>query len=352
MPDSIQRLKEIFRESGISNLRALNGLPAKQRARLDAAVYAWFYSFKSEHVRILTETPGLNLCLGLNRSIGDEMLGEPMETVVKKLSFFSTTGVLLTPKFRHPGCRGKLIPDAWYYLAINYLPLVEAGILAVLPKGITYLVEEGFIQGETFVILGDRSRRVERNWFLFEEEIPSLKVVDLSERALRAQMLEIAPNAGRMAGAAGYINLPHLSNLSVDLLVSMRRHHGDLFSEYNRAVESFFSETSKARTVRKFLEVMQETDARIHKIKTDLDKISSAQVIQRMGIGLKTTLAVLCSFSPNPLIKAAAALAGGNVISNGMKYIQLQRDKKAVLKSSPFYFPWLVYQRSQTLRPS
>ena len=139
MNASLIRLKEIFSESGVSCIRDLKRLSSQQFQRLDASVYGWFSSFRNDQIRALAETDGVNLCLGL-KSTGEEYaVGAPMEMIVKKLVFFSETGVVLTPKFRYPGNSRRAVPDSWYYLALNYMPLWEAGMLTIMPKSVTHL---------------------------------------------------------------------------------------------------------------------------------------------------------------------------------------------------------------------
>src|SRR5579862_3377326 len=98
MNEAASRLQEIFRENSVHNLLQLRDLPEKDRDRLDASVYGWFAAFRQTHMRALEN--GLNLCLAMGSTIDDRLVGDPLETVVKKLTFFSETGVLLTQKFR------------------------------------------------------------------------------------------------------------------------------------------------------------------------------------------------------------------------------------------------------------
>ena len=121
MTEAGSRLQEIFRENSVHNLLQLSDLSTEARDRLDACVYGWFAFFKEVHIRTLDD--GFNLCLAIGSNIEDGLVGDPLDIVIKKLAFYSSTGVLLTPKFRQRG-RGKLIPDAWYYLAIGYMPVV------------------------------------------------------------------------------------------------------------------------------------------------------------------------------------------------------------------------------------
>jgi hypothetical protein len=349
MNESIARLRAIFRENSVQGFRSLRDLTPKARDRLDSSVYSWFYSFKTTHIDILAN--GLNLCLAINKTVADQLLGDPMETAVKKLSFFSQTAVLLTPKFRHPGCRGKLIPDAWYYLTLAYMPLLEAGLLAILPKGMTYLEQTPSIQGETFIVLDREPLNVEKTWFLFEDEIPSLKIVDLSKEALRRQILETQPNSGLVQEPAAYMYLPHLSSVPLDIMVLLRQYHGDLFSRYNRTIKDFFTSTSKAKTEKRLLELMQETDDAIRTIDAELEKISSAKALQAYGIALKLGAAALCPLVPK-LGLAALPLIGGNVLSDGIRYLQLSKEAKLVRETSPFYFPWLVHSETKKFTPA
>jgi hypothetical protein len=347
MTASIERLQAIFRENSLHNLLALRRMPDEARDRLDASVYAWFAAFKQPHIKTLDN--GLNLCLSLGNDIDDYLLGNPLETAVKKLSFFSQTGVLLTPKFRHPGVRGKLIPDAWYHLTLAYMPLIQNGMLTILPKGMTYLQDTGSVQGETFIILRKPARHVEKTWFLFKEEIPSLKPIDLSGKALQKQMLEICPNYGLQTKPSGYMYLPHLSNVPVETMVLMRQHHGDTFQRYNATVERFFSGTAKAKTERRMLELMQETDENIRKIEAEMNKISSSKALQAQGIILKLGVAALCPLLPKNVAPGALSFLGGNIVSDATRYIQLRNEQKAMRDASPFYFPWLVHSKSKKL---
>jgi hypothetical protein len=136
-------------------------------------------------VRQLAESDGLNMCLGLKWNTEDVAIGASMEMIIKKLSFFSKTGIILTPKFSSPGKSRHAVPESWFYLALNYLPLLESGALMIVPKAVAYLTEiAGGIRGEGFVIKR-QSCIVQINWFMLEEEIPSIRIIDLSERALQ-----------------------------------------------------------------------------------------------------------------------------------------------------------------------
>ena len=120
MTEAGSRLQEIFRENSVHNLLQLSDLSTEARDELDACVYGWFASFKEVHIRGLSD--GFNLCLAIGSNIEDGLVGDPLDIVIKKLAFYSST--LLKLKFRQRG-RGKLIPDTWYYLAIGYMPLIQ-----------------------------------------------------------------------------------------------------------------------------------------------------------------------------------------------------------------------------------
>jgi hypothetical protein len=210
MQNAIARLKEIFSENGVRSFLDFRDLGPKQLNRLDASIYGWFSSFRTEAVQGLRDADGINLCLGLKRGTEEFAIGAPMEMIIKKLSFFSQTGVILTPKFCPPGKSRRAIPESWYYLALNYLPLVEMRALTILPKAASYLVDEGEIQGDGFIIKSRQPKVVPRDWFLLKEEIPSIRIVDLSERALRQQLTESHAHYGVPTGQQAYIFLPHL----------------------------------------------------------------------------------------------------------------------------------------------
>lgn len=347
MNTSLIRLKEIFSESGVTCIRDLKRLSSRQFQRLDASVYGWFSSFRNDQIRALAGTDGVNLCLGLKNAGEEYAVGAPMEMIVKKLVFFSETGVVLTPKFHYPGNSRRAVPDSWYYLALNYMPLWEAGMLTIMPKSVTHLIEIGRVQGETFIIKGQQPRIVEKNWFLLKEEIPSLKVIDLSEKALADQLLEVNPNYGSPIDKPVYIFLPHLSNLSTELVSAIRRDHGDVFADYHRTVQSFFIQSSKAKTEQKLFEVMRATDAGIRKIESEFSKISRSQTLQQAEVALKLSAGVLCLFAHSELVKTLGPIvAGGGLGSSTLKYFQLKADKKSLMASTPFYYPWLIHQQA------
>ncbi len=345
MSDSIGQLERILCESGVTTVAALNAISTAAREHLDAAVYAWFTSFKAEHIRALTESPGLNLCLGIRKNIGDDVISAHGEVVVKKLAFFSQTGVLLTPKFRHPGCRKNIIPTSWYVFVLTYRQLIAAGMLLVLPKGATYLGSNDTI-GETFIMKAERPRTVERNWFLFDEEIPSLKIVDLSEQALRRQMTEICGQQCVSGTPTAYIRLPQFRHVPMDLLISLRRNHGDLFADYNSTMQSFFTGTSKAKTERQLLRAIEKTDSEIRRIENELIKISATKTLQAKEIVVESACVGLCAYFNQPLL---AAFFGGNLIPQLRQFIQLGTDRRALVSGTPFYFPWMVHQESKRI---
>lgn len=303
-------------------------------------------------MRKLADADGLNLCLGLKHNTEEFAGGAPMEMIVKKLSFFSRTGVILTPKFSAPGKSKRAVPDSWYYLALNYLPLVEAGALTILPKAVAYLIDEGGIQGEGFIIKSRQPRVVQRDWFLLKEEIPSIRIVDLSERALRQQLVEAHAHYGAPSGQQAYIFLPHLANISVKLLSSVRQEHEDVFARYNRTMQSFFAGSAKVSSEKKLLEVMRATDEGIRKIDADLSKISKSRVLQHAQVAVTAGVGVLCQFSDDQHTRELGKfLAGGGLIPSALKYFQFSADKAAAIESTPFYFPWLIQREAAKFAP-
>lgn len=352
MNNALVRLKGIFSENQVRNIADLRELSPKQFLRLDASVYGWFSAFRNETVRRLAEADGLNLCLGLRRNAEDVAVGAPMGMIIKKLTFFSQTGVIVTPKFSAPGRSRRAVPDSWYYLALNYLPLVETGALTILPKAVAYLTSESTIQGDGFIIKRKHPGVVKRDWFLLEEEIPSIRIVDLSERALRQQLVEAHAHYGVPSGQQAYIFLPHLANIPVELLSSVRQEHGDVFARYNRTIKTFFTSSARVTSEKKLLEVMRATDEGIRKVDADLAKISQSRVLQRAEVVLKAGVGVLCQFASNDYVKGLGSLlAGGSLISPVLKYFQLSAEKESIIASTPFYFPWLIHREATKFAP-
>jgi hypothetical protein len=351
MDDTIIRLKEIFLENQVRNVADLRGLSPKGFNKLDASVYAWFSSFRTEMVRQLTESDGLNMCLGLKRNTENVAIGAPMEMIIKKLSFFSNTGIILTPKFSSPGKSRRAVPESWFYLALNYLPLLESGALMIVPKAVAYLTDVAGIRGEGFIIKR-QARFVQKNWFLLEEEIPSIRIIDLSERALQQQLVEAHAFYGVTSGKQPYIFLPHLANISVELLSSVRKEHGEVFARYNRTIQSFFTGSAKISSEQKLLDVMRTTDEAIRQIEADLTKISKSRTLLNVGVTLNTGVGVLCQCATNEHIKEVGKLlVGGSLFPSALKYFQLNADKKTVIDKTPFYFPWLIHREAKKLAP-
>jgi hypothetical protein len=174
-----------------------------------------------------------------------------------------------------------------------------------------------------------------------------LRVIDLSAKALSNQLFEVNPAYGTSVGKPAYIFLPHLSNLSVELLSAIRRNHGDVFADYHKVVQSFFIQSSQAKTEKKLFQVMQATDAGIRKIESEFSKISQSQTLQQAEVALKLSAGVLCLFAQSELLKTLGPLfAGGGLASSALKYFQLKADKKSLMASTPFYYPWLIHQQA------
>lgn len=352
MNSAIIRLKEILLENRVRSVADLRRLSPKAFSRLDASVYAWFSSFRTEIVRQLAETDGLNMCLGLKRKTENLAIGAPMEMIIKKLSFFSRTGIVLTPKFSSPGKSKHAVPDSWFYLVLNYFPLLESGALLIAPKAISYLTDvAGGIRGEGFIIK-KQTYIVEKNWFLLEEEMPSIRIIDLSQRALQQQLVEAHAFYGVTNEKLAYIFLPHLANISVELLSSVRQEHGEVFAQYNRTIQSFFVTSAKITSEQKLLEVMKMTDEAIRQIEADLTKISKSRTLQHLGVALNTSVGILCQCTTNEHIKDLGKfLAGGSMMQSAFKYFQLRADKRAIIEKTPFYFPWLLHREATRLAP-
>jgi len=352
MNNAIVRLKEIFLENQVRNVGDLRKLDSKGFNRLDASIYAWFSAFRNDVVRQLAESDGLNLCLGLKRNTEDVAVGAPMEMIIKKLSFLSQTGVILTPKFSSPGKSSRAVPESWFYLVLNYFPLMESGALMIAPKSVAYLTDvAGGIRGEGFVIKR-QSCIVQKNWFLLEEEIPSIRIIDLSEQALRQQLVEAHAHYGVTSSRRAYIYLPHLANISVELLSSIRQEHGDVFARYNRTIQSFFVGSAKVNSEKKLLEIMRTTDEAIRQIESDLTKISKSRVLQNAKVAIIVGAGVLCQCIENEHAKELGRfLTGGAVIPSTFNYFKLKAEKNAVIEKTPFYFPWLIHREVVKLAP-
>ena len=353
MNNAIIRLKEIFSENRVTSFSDFRKLHPDGFKRLDASVYGWFSSFRQEAVRQLAETSGLNMCLGIKRNSEEFAVGAPMEMIVKKLSFFSRTGVILTPKFSSPSKSSRAVPDSWYYLVLNYLPLIETEALMVFPKSVACLVSAtvGGIHGDGFV-MGGRSGQVNRDWFLLEEEIPSIRIIDLSEKALRQQLIEAHAYYGVTGDKRVYIYMPHLANISAELLSSLRQHHGDVFARYNRIIQSFFNGSAKVNSEKKLLEVMKATDEGIRQIEAELKAISKSQVVQSAGVAVIASAGILCQCIDNESAKEVVKmLAAGSVIPSALNYFALKAQKNAAIEKTPFYFPWLIHREALKLAP-
>jgi len=353
MNTAVSRLKEIFSENRVSSFSDFRKLSSDGLKRLDASAYGWFSSFRQDAVRQLAESNGLNMCLGLKRNMEEFAVGTPMEMIVKKLSFFSETGIILTPKFSTPGKSSRAVPDSWFYLVLNYLPLIESGALMVLPKAVACLVKAtvGGIRGDGFV-MGGRVGNVSQDWFLLEEEIPSIRIINLSEKALRQQLVEAHAYYGVVDNERVYIYMPHLANVSAELLSSLRQHHGDVFARYNRTIQSFFNGSSKVKTEKQLLEVMKATDEGIRQIEADLKRISKSQAVQNAGVAVIASAGILCQCLDNEIAKETVKfLAAGSVIPSALNYFSIKAQKDAIIEKTPFYFPWLLHREAVKLAP-
>jgi hypothetical protein len=343
MSDSIKRLHEILSEHRLRSSQDLNFLSKPMRKVLDTAIYAWFGSFRHDHINALRERGGLNLCLGWDKRVKQFQVETHLGIIVKKLIFLSNTGIIRTPKFRHPGSGSDLIPDVWYQLVLDFWELVSSGMLSILPEGVTNLEERYQLEGETFVVTNSR-RVVEKTWFLLKEKIPSIKIIDLSKDKLKRQITEYRPEQAELKWPPVYIYLPHLTGLPISLLKSLRLQHGDLFALYNSTIESFFSNSAKAKTEDRLLDVMREIDEEIRKIETELEKISKSKTLQKYQITAQIGIGVLCAFLPADLAEIGMVLSGSGAAKEVFNFVKTNVDKKALLSGSAFYLPWLIHQ--------
>ena len=347
------RLFEIFNEYSLKSSSQLQGLPKLKRKNLDATIYAWFAGFQDVIISEIRKFQGLNLCLGWNKRTSSFKINSGPGTSVKKLSFFSNTAIILTPEFRHPGCKGQTIPSAWYELILAFWPLVETGYLLVLPKGITYLIEKPTLQtaGQFSGALVNYGNTVtEETWLLLKEKLPSLTIVDVSKESLKSQMYEYNPYDS-ISDSKIFIHLPHLSGLKIDTLVDIRKHHGDLFAKYNSTISSFFQKSEKASNEKLLLDIMRQTDEEIKRLDMEINKISQSKALETLGVSAQLSIGVLCVFLPYETAKFFSVLAGGGAIEGVLKYFRLELQKKSLLQGNPFYFPWIIHQLASKLSP-
>jgi|GEM_PF-3676259 len=346
---SIERLQHILFEHQVGRSADIAALPRETRKHLDRSVYGWFASFKDGYIAELQGQDGLNLCLKWDSRLKAFHEASTSATVVKKLVVLSCSGVVLTPKFHHPDSGQRpSVPDVWYHLVLDFLPLVRSGFLRIVPQAVRMLVPS--LQGNNFVIVTRHRKLVGQDWLLLKQEVPSLRIMSLSEARLRHQMLEMDASQTRVPGRNLYVYLPHLSDVSMDTLASIRNHHGDVFVRYNTAMAKFFMKSARSTNETTLLEALRETDEQIRLIQADMDKIVKSQVLSAGGVVVGLAAAFLWPFTSGECAHTVAGILGGNAIREGLNFFRGTIERKHLAARSDFHFPWLIHQSSRSNR--
>lgn len=352
---AIGRLYELLSEHDVTPETNIKTLGRKIRNHMDASMYGWFAAYRNALLGRLQDETRLDFCLGWGKRGRGFSEKAAYGTAVKKLSVMSGCAVLAAPTLRAPGAPGKVVPDAWYELIIGFRPLIESGMLLVMPRSMTQIKSEGVRKSEGVLTAGlhpgikvkRQPRTWEEEWFLLGEKLPSLTIVDLSKKALATQMYELDPSQRLAQVRPIYIYLPQLLNVTQQTLVDLREHHGEAFSLYNATITTFFRESSLATTEGKILEIMKKTDERIREIEKALTKVSKSATLQVLGIGVESAVAsALCAFSGSDVAPLIAALAASRAITRGLSYFRLRATRESIVSGDTFYFPWLLHQES------
>ena len=178
LKDPIIRLKSIFNEFNIKKGSQITRLPRNYRERIDNSVYLWFKDYQTEIINDIQSKQGLNLALSWPKNTGGFSTVSGAGTCVKKLSFFSNAAYIFIPEFRDPSFEGLSIPTAWYQLILNFWPLIVEGMLMILPDRIT-MVDEIQTAGKSPGLILTLPPN-EKDLYIFRENTPSLKIIDLS----------------------------------------------------------------------------------------------------------------------------------------------------------------------------
>ena len=344
-PQATKRMREILAEHGVTGFRSLNRLSPKTREHLDTSIYGWFAAFREKNLQSIAT--GINLCMSLRSGpLINNCLPQPVMTAIKKLTFFSQKGVLLTPEFHLPGSQPKSVPDTWYHLMFLYLPHIENELLTILPRGVEQIDDSTGWRGETFII-PKRKPLVNKTWSLLDSPLPSLKVIDVSVEELERQMLELRPQYRMSNRPAGRLRLPYFTNLSIDMIARLRAQHTPVFQDFNKEVANFFTNTAAADTETRLVELMQQTDEKIRGIHAELRKIARSKALLAGGITLKLTSAALLPYYFGRAGAAWLPLIGGNLVSDGVKYVEIGQDLAAARRKAELYFPWHVHSHSR-----
>ena len=355
--DAMTRLDEIFAEFRIRTPADVQALMLKRRDDLDRTVFAWFAGYRAQLISALRRLDGLNLCFPWLDRYKSYKHQSGKGAVVKKSVMLSNSSIVTVPPFRHPGVHATAVPTSWYLLALEFRPLVSTGVLRIFPESMTNLLDHGGIAGpgeaaragHGFVIRRP-GRLIESQWFLLEEQIPTLKRIAFSNEELRRQMHEInrrqSPGGGHF-----YIYLPHLTNVDPSTLASLRTDYPDVFGLYNLTIRRLFEDSAIADDERTILDILRRTDEAIRRIENDFRKLVRLGGVQASGAAVKLILGVLCAYLPDAYLASqwksiAAFLAGSGALSDITNYISTRSDRGALAKRDPFYFPWLVHQRA------
>lgn len=162
----------------------------------------------------------------------------------------------------------------------------------------------------------------------------------LVSELLKLQMTEQGGIQEDLANLAMRFELPFLSNLTVDGLMTVRQKEGEAFENYRlelqRQLRSLRAIDSEQKLVKCLEEVQHEiAEVQVRQVQKEVRRINR-NLIRKAVVGLASLAVVVPSHG---ISLGALLLAGNNIWKNVLKYQEVRRQ--------PSYFVWRLLKRTE-----
>ncbi len=140
--------------------------------------------------------------------------------------------------------------------------------------------------------------------------------------------------------------LPQLKNIPMDTMLKLWKDEESTFKVYQYELKRILSKIGDIDTEMKLLELFQNVDENIRKIETKLKIIKKSSAFSKIDAVIGTTVLGLTFFLPEEITKMILSFLGSYNLYQFKDSIFKQKEKVNDFKSSEYYLPWLLHEKS------
>lgn len=348
-------LYDLFAQYKLKEGRDFASISDRNKQALSGRIALYFKDHLQQIVNLITESQGIIFRFD-NYNPKWENLGK----VSRKAVFYSDVSiVLLTGEIQVRGPAGaseqrrktpkKILAtnmDGLVSTLLRIKPLVERGIVIPLPGEMVFDRRQEYLDAR---VISEYNAIIDS---IKTDQIKNVVVpVSLDKWAVRSQIEEMMVRSQRSSMLRPlHIYLPHLSNVPLDTLISIREDNYDSFMRFQQAMRGFLITSSGVKSERAFIELASKVDYEVGELRIKMEKMkreATTKSFEAVGGLIASSLTLLVNADIARFISIAI---GSKTIFDGLKFVLERPDAYSIIKDSKYYLAYKVQQLSESGR--